>query len=141
MTAERDALLDVKQQNAELMAQVEALSMSDEDIEGLIVWLSEFEQSVDVGCGTIESPAAALIKHLVKLKQTPTQCLRQIQADAGEKVITECQLILERVPTTYRENPGMGFSSKIEDKTAKQLKQELRKDFATYASRVKAGEL
>lgn len=69
------------------------------------------------------------------------QHLRQIQADAGERVITGCQLILERVTTTYRENPGMGFSATIEDKTAKQLKQELRKDFATYAARVKAGEV
>lgn len=69
-------------------------------------------------------------------KATPQQHLRDVRAEA----VTECRLIVARATTTYRENPGMGFSSAIEDKTAKQLKWEIAKELEQYAERVKYGE-
>lgn len=123
-------LREIFTQNAELVAQVAYLtgvmqSMADSHLE--------------------DGETEAAEQFLIHINKTPTQHLRDRDAEVGrvatEQVLTECQLIVARATTTYHENPGMGFSSTIEDKTAKQLKQQLVKDLAQYAEKVRMGEV
>lgn len=78
MTAERDALLSVKQQNAELVAQVEVL-------KNHMVKFTEINSAFDAEVWESES--------VLLLQSTPNQCLRQIQADAGRTGFMECARI------------------------------------------------
>jgi hypothetical protein len=81
VVAERDALA----------AQVEALRIDEEAIEGCLAWLSEHEQTLDVGEGHIESTAGFLTRYLKNLRSvTPAACLARVRAEAVIKAANEC---------------------------------------------------
>lgn len=60
-------------------------------------------------------------------------------AEVRAEVLQECQLIVARTNTTYRDNPGMGFSSTIEDRTAKDFKAIITQQLDRYAAKVRGG--
>lgn len=69
----------------ELAAQVEVLRIDGEAIEGCLAWLSEHEQTIDVGVGHIQSTAGFLTKYLKTMQSaTSAACLAQVRAESEQ---------------------------------------------------------
>lgn len=71
------------------------------------------------------------------LAATPQQHLAEIRAQA----VDDCRLIVARTNVTYRESPGMGFSSTIEDRTANDFKTDVSKQLSQLCDSIRRGEV
>lgn len=119
---------EVDKQNQELAAQVEVLKEALKPAVRLMRATGQYS-------GWHEKADEA--ESLVNRELTTQQHLAEIRAQA----VDDCRIIVERTNVTYRESPGMGFSSTIEDRTAKDFKTDVSKKLSQLSHSIRRGEV
>jgi hypothetical protein len=122
------AISEAAERLEELTAQVEYVK-------------SHLNELIEVAqrCDCWESfPQKALYRAASAIESSPTQCLREIQAEAAAEAVNECLRIVEQTKTSFNQ---LSRYHRGVDITPSKFKENAIVELKRYAERVKRGAL